>query len=221
VRQSDAHAWVEIFFPGVGWITFDPTPAAGRSVIERDGLLAMIAHAHSSFTRLWDDYLVGIDLDDQARGLLVVSSTVTAVLSRLRAAFGSLAAWSPLRLVLGVVASLVLLYSLQAAWAKLRRRGPWRRRDAAVREQVPPFYGKIVGLLARRGLTREPGETPNEFAARAGNRLTPRGADRLQQVTQLYYRVRFDSSTQLRDVSAIARALLGDVRSELRRRRSS
>ncbi len=26
VRQSDAHAWVEVFFPKFGWVPFDPTP---------------------------------------------------------------------------------------------------------------------------------------------------------------------------------------------------
>ncbi|MDQ7840942.1 MAG: transglutaminaseTgpA domain-containing protein, partial [bacterium] len=26
VRNSDAHAWVEVFFPGVGWVEFEPTP---------------------------------------------------------------------------------------------------------------------------------------------------------------------------------------------------
>ncbi|MGH2886447.1 MAG: transglutaminase-like domain-containing protein, partial [Solirubrobacteraceae bacterium] len=38
VSDIDAHAWVEAWFPGSGWITFDPTPAAapargGRSAI--------------------------------------------------------------------------------------------------------------------------------------------------------------------------------------------
>ena len=28
VRDLDAHSWVEAFFPGIGWVTFDPTPAA-------------------------------------------------------------------------------------------------------------------------------------------------------------------------------------------------
>ncbi|TVX88392.1 transglutaminase-like domain-containing protein [Paenibacillus agilis] len=29
VRHSDAHAWVEVYMPEVGWVPFDPTPARG------------------------------------------------------------------------------------------------------------------------------------------------------------------------------------------------
>ena len=28
IRALDAHSWVEVFFAGIGWIAFDPTPAA-------------------------------------------------------------------------------------------------------------------------------------------------------------------------------------------------
>jgi transglutaminase-like putative cysteine protease len=28
VRDTDAHSWVEVWFSGIGWVTFDPTPAA-------------------------------------------------------------------------------------------------------------------------------------------------------------------------------------------------
>jgi transglutaminase-like putative cysteine protease len=30
VTDHDAHAWVEVWFPGEGWVTFDPTPGRGR-----------------------------------------------------------------------------------------------------------------------------------------------------------------------------------------------
>ena len=29
IRQGDAHAWVEVYFPGYGWLTFEPTPPSG------------------------------------------------------------------------------------------------------------------------------------------------------------------------------------------------
>lgn len=34
VTTSDAHAWVEVFFPGQGWVVFDPTPLTdGRGLV--------------------------------------------------------------------------------------------------------------------------------------------------------------------------------------------
>lgn len=33
VRDSDAHAWVEVYVPQLGWLTFDPTPGAVPSAL--------------------------------------------------------------------------------------------------------------------------------------------------------------------------------------------
>ncbi len=44
VKASDAHAWAEVYFPGVGWQGFDPTakvPLAGDSQIEAAGAGAL------------------------------------------------------------------------------------------------------------------------------------------------------------------------------------
>jgi len=38
VRGHDAHAWVEVYFPEVGWVQFDPTPAGPRESARRSDL---------------------------------------------------------------------------------------------------------------------------------------------------------------------------------------
>jgi transglutaminase-like putative cysteine protease len=36
VTDTDAHDWVEVFFPAIGWVTFDPTPAASPAATQLD-----------------------------------------------------------------------------------------------------------------------------------------------------------------------------------------
>ncbi len=62
VRASDAHSWVEAFFPGHGWIAFDPTPggiAAPRTGWNR---MALYLDAMASF---WRDWVVNYDASHQ------------------------------------------------------------------------------------------------------------------------------------------------------------
>jgi transglutaminase-like putative cysteine protease len=42
VRDADAHAWIEVYFEGIGWVPFNPTPAAADAEIppELDPLAA-------------------------------------------------------------------------------------------------------------------------------------------------------------------------------------
>ena len=39
VRDLDAHSWVEVYFNGIGWVTFDPTPAASPAETQSSDLL--------------------------------------------------------------------------------------------------------------------------------------------------------------------------------------
>jgi hypothetical protein len=38
VRDLDAHSWVEVYFTGVGWVNFDPTPTAAPAEGQETGL---------------------------------------------------------------------------------------------------------------------------------------------------------------------------------------
>jgi protein-glutamine gamma-glutamyltransferase len=35
VRDVDAHAWIEVYFQGIGWVAFNPTPSAAQAAIPR------------------------------------------------------------------------------------------------------------------------------------------------------------------------------------------
>jgi hypothetical protein len=48
VRDADAHAWVEVYFQGYGWVAFNPTPPAAQASIPRqlDPLAAATGGGH-------------------------------------------------------------------------------------------------------------------------------------------------------------------------------
>src|SRR5216684_3908822 len=61
VRASDAHSWVEVYFPGSGWVTFDPTPA----VAETSGLLSHLAKYIDWMQLTWSEWVINYDFGHQ------------------------------------------------------------------------------------------------------------------------------------------------------------
>ena len=45
VRDLDAHSWVEVYFEGIGWVPFDPTPTAAPAESQSSGFGATSAAA--------------------------------------------------------------------------------------------------------------------------------------------------------------------------------
>src|SRR5207249_944866 len=70
VRQRDAHAWVEVYFPLSGWITFDPTPSVAALVSNH--LWTAFGRVMDSIRLKWDRLVIQYSFADQlavARGI--------------------------------------------------------------------------------------------------------------------------------------------------------
>jgi len=61
VRESDAHAWVEVYFPEYGWVSFDPTPADNSYLTPISFIMSSIEY----MIYRWNKYVVDFDSKDQ------------------------------------------------------------------------------------------------------------------------------------------------------------
>src|SRR6185312_16626551 len=64
VRAGDAHAWDEVFFPGAGWVTFDPTPPDRNDPLGRGGAgwRARMARLMDTLRFQWTKWVIEYDL---------------------------------------------------------------------------------------------------------------------------------------------------------------
>jgi transglutaminase-like putative cysteine protease len=192
VRQSDAHSWVEVYFPGSqSWVTFDPTPPAGRAEPVSTGFTARLGKYAEALELIWFQYVVGYDKQEQrslAGALQSHLFNYRRSLVRTMAAIRKASLSHGRTLVLGgfSVLAIVLL-----AFVAMRVRSFGWRRGLSFRKAYPrsetaavEFYQRLMNLLARRGVKRDPELTPLEFAVGLG--LQP-----AISITRAYNRVRF------------------------------
>jgi len=198
VRQSDAHSWVEVYFPQTNsWVTFDPTPSAGRTSRERKGLAGALSKYSEALELMWFQYVVGYDKQEQRSLVSSVRRQLgdfqrgsTTKLEQAGAALPSL-----LKPGLIVIGSLMGLFGIAVLSRRVRRFG-WSRglrvwqSDAGETTRVE-FYERLLKALEKQGIKRELYQTPLEFASSVG-------VNEAEAITNAYNRVRFgaDQLTQ-------------------------
>jgi transglutaminase-like putative cysteine protease len=160
VKESHAHSWTEAYFPGYGWINFEPSalrPVPQR--LESFGLDGMLG---------WDFY--GLDdedygdIDFEALGALAGANTD-----------GGGAASSDLpgvvSLLLDLLAVLLTVAALVAAGALVFAVN-WQRSIRALREHVRP-WAQLSSVAAWCGLRARPSDTPFEYASAVARQVPP------------------------------------------------
>lgn len=211
VRQSDAHSWVEVYFPEThSWVTFDPTPPAGRVEPIHTGLTAQLQKYAEALELLWFQYVVGYDKQEQ-RSLAVslhnhifdYTRMLSNVLTTIRGYFTP----NVLLIVLGaILLSLIagFVFFGNRLWPLLWRRGAGREVEDGRAYSNVQFYEKLLELMEQRGVLRDNHQTPLEFA---GNLKS----SEVMIITRAYNRVRYGrerlSTSEQREVERALVAL--------------
>ena len=200
IRASDAHSWVEAWFPDRGWMTLDPTPPAQTGVDDTlAGRLSMWMDAAGVF---WQDWVLDYNLSQQ----LTLAARVEESSRRFRFRTPNVFSGSwwearrdrsvrlarryglPALVAVLAAAGLIWLGPLLAGAARTRGRvrgiqqGDVRTGDAAL------LYRMMLRLLHRRGIEKPAWLTPFEFAAMVQE---PELALLVEDVTRAYNELRF------------------------------
>jgi hypothetical protein len=179
VRASDAHSWVEAYFPGSGWISFDPTPAGSAPGRNGWSRMQLYMDAAASFWREWiinydvshqrtlgkDAAYSGRHFFDDARRW--VARQHRALLRSARRAHQRFSNF-PVRWLgglLGFAAVLITSLNLRRLLGGLRERSLRAHPERAPRESAALWYDRMVGRLARLGWRKLPSQTPLDFVA--------------------------------------------------------
>src|SRR6266446_9490669 len=211
VRQSDAHSWVEVYFPKTkSWVTFDPTPPAGRTARVRTGLAGALSKYSEALELMWFQYVVGYDKQEQRS---LATSLRKDLFDLRRSSSSALARVESLLPVIALPGVLVLIISsgliVIIFFAGRIRRFGWHRglrvwvTGSDFESSRVEFYERLLAILEKQGVKRQPDQTPREFAAAIAIPDAVR-------ITDVYNRVRFAGKSPTREE-------LSELRDALRR----
>lgn len=180
IRNRDAHAWVEVYFPTYGWIEFEPT-ASEPSLERPSGITPNVPGAATpGFTPPRNEGGRG-DLnlpEDQPLGR---DAPPLPPLARLRQNSGLLLLVGAILGMLGVV-----------VWTVRRLRQPLPGSERPLFRDVPQgfaarLWDKVLAWARRFGLIAQASQTPLEHAGAFGS-IVPEAATELAAIADFYTR---------------------------------
>jgi len=232
VRQSDAHAWVEVYLPfstfgaNNGWYAFDPTPGwnaypsrEGRNTetmvisglwnyLKRLAPVAWLAdvlgRAGGGIRLLWSSVVQGSEnLGMDSRTLLPIGMSFMILISLLWVGFVL-----HRQRRLGTVVQ-ALRERLRETLTGTGRIGPAGEEVDVLRKAVFGTYQLMCRELSRLGNARLPSQSPSEYAEIQYHRL---GWEEIIELTSIFEEARYSSHRLAMDLPLRARDLFDRIR---------
>ncbi len=196
VRQSDAHAWNEVWLEGSGWTRVDPTAAVSPNRIEQGARSAVgesrhfldrdwveaLRNRYDRVQHLWNRWVLGFNHERQQD-----------MLQRL-----GLSGMSTERIAMLMMLALIVVGGI-LAWLMLRPK------HLKPRSEAERAWQKLLKKMRRRGWVKQPHETPLEFAERIGRDAAESGQD-FARLARIYCRIHYG------DQSGETARFVGEVR---------
>jgi transglutaminase-like putative cysteine protease len=202
IRQSNAHAWSEVWLQGEGWQRVDPTAAVAPERIEM-GPDALPEFASGPFllrnytwlNQMWRGMRLGLDaVHYQWNHWVLQYSAKRQTEFMVRIGLGALT-WR------GLTVALALLLSAMLGIFALRMfRLPMRR------DPIVLAYQRFCAKLGRRGLLRRASEGPLDFAQRA-KQQRPELASEIEHIVTLYSTLRYGYQQNAAEISRLRHAV--------------
>lgn len=185
VRQSDAHAWAEVWLAGRGWVRVDPTAvvaptrseanlaaalAAGDALpfLARSAWLQQLRFRWEALDNAWNQRV--LDYNPQRQRDFLASLGMSSP------------DWRHMATALGLLGGLLLTALTLWALAGGRDRDP-----------LTAAWERLSEKLAVRGLARRPWEGPRDYSARVAATL-PKIAGEIRIIADIYETLRYGAA---------------------------
>ncbi|HLP60366.1 MAG TPA: DUF3488 and transglutaminase-like domain-containing protein [Candidatus Deferrimicrobium sp.] len=197
VRQSDAHAWSEVWLEDKGWQRVDPTAAAAPERVEFGAEMSRALLAMGSLgdgdrseaiqramrrgffyrmSRFFKDHWDNINIKWE---VWIMSYDRFRQRDFLRGiGLENVGRWSLYVVLIIIIPALVFLISLLL------------KRQTTATDPLIKWYRRFYGKTARKGIRPAPWEGPLDFQLRAVDAF-PRKAKKIREITDLYINLRY------------------------------